>query len=191
MSSKESFTTSSLSLSLNEDWDRSESDIIVPQTQAPRHSVPFPAEDVQADCSAPGENKSRKARSLSELMRLHVEKGTGVTFNVEEASRVADVLKQWINSGTSPYEGEDDFFSRANDDLSLGAKRSLQLGGRTRGQTTCTCSVESPQPCTLNSHDGKLLKAISNSAHQQGQTCITFSRDGNAVTQHIRARAGM
>ncbi|KAG1793711.1 uncharacterized protein HD556DRAFT_467931 [Suillus plorans] len=123
MSSKESFTTSSLSLNLNEDWDRS-SDIIIPQT-------------------TPGANRSRKNRSLSELMRLHAEKGTNVIFNVEEASRVADVLKQWINSGTSPYEGEDDFFSRANDDLSLGAKRSLQSGdlsGRARGQSESVVS---------------------------------------------------
>jgi hypothetical protein len=90
MSSKESFTTSSLSLNLNEDWDRS-SDII-PQTQVPRNSVLFP----QDDCSTPGANGSRKSRSLSELMRLHAEKGTDVTFNVEEATRVADVLKQWV-----------------------------------------------------------------------------------------------
>ena len=43
-----------------------------------------------------------------------------------------------INSGTSPYEGEDDFFSRANDDSSLGMKRSSQsedLSGRPRGQS--------------------------------------------------------
>ncbi|KAG1762020.1 hypothetical protein EDD22DRAFT_893450 [Suillus occidentalis] len=138
MSSKESFTTSSLSLNLNEDWDRS-SDVVLPQTQVPRNSVLFP----QDDCSTSGANGSRKSRSLSELMRLHAEKGTDVAFNVEEATRVADVLKQWINSGTSPYEGEDDFFSRANDDLSLGAKRSLQLGdfsGRTRGQSESVVS---------------------------------------------------
>lgn len=134
MSSKESFTTSSLSLNVNEDWDRS-SDIIA---QTPRNSMLFPGEEAQNDCSISGAEGSRKSRSLSELMRLHAEKGTDVTFNFEEASRVADVLKQWINSGTSPYEGEDDFFSRANDDLSLGAKRSLQSGninGRTRGQS--------------------------------------------------------
>ncbi|KAG1744216.1 hypothetical protein EDB19DRAFT_1696376 [Suillus lakei] len=143
MSSKESFTMSSPSLNLNEDWDRSESDIIVPQTQVPRNSVLFPGEKVQDDCSTPVSNGSRKSRSLSELMRLHAEKGTDVTFNVEEASRVADVLKQWINSGTSPYEGEDDFFSRANDDLSLGVKRSFQSGdfsGRMRGQSESVVS---------------------------------------------------
>lgn len=144
MSSKESFTTSSLSLNLNEDWDRS-SDIIVPQTQVPQSSVLFPGEEAQNDCSTPVANGSRKSRSLSELMRLHAEKGTDVTFNVEEVSRVADVLKQWINSGTSPYECEDDFFSRANDDLSLGAKRSLPSGpgdfsGRTRGQSESVVS---------------------------------------------------
>ncbi|KAG1906083.1 uncharacterized protein F5891DRAFT_1137945 [Suillus fuscotomentosus] len=142
MSSKESFTTSSLSLNLNEDWDRS-SDIIIPQTQVPRNSVLVPGEEAQDNCSTPGANRSRKNRSLSELMRLHAEKGTNVIFNVEEASRVADVLKQWINSGTSPYEGEDDFFSRANDDLSLGAKRSLQSGdssGRARGQSESVVS---------------------------------------------------
>ncbi|KAG2059927.1 hypothetical protein BDR06DRAFT_948634 [Suillus hirtellus] len=142
MSSKESFTTSSLSLNLNEDWDRS-SDIIIPQTQVPRNSVLVPGEETQDNCSTPGANRSRKNRSLSELMRLHAEKGTNVIFNVEEASRVADVLKQWINSGTSPYEGEDDFFSRTNDDLSLGAKRSLQSGdssGRARGQSESVVS---------------------------------------------------
>ncbi|KAG0697901.1 hypothetical protein DFH29DRAFT_944198 [Suillus ampliporus] len=138
MSSKESFTMSSFSLNLNEDWDRSESDIIVPQTQLPRNSVLFPGEEAQDHCTTPRANGSGKCRSLSELMRLHAEKGTDVTFNIEEATRVADVLKQWINSGTSPYEGEDDFFSRANDDSSLGAKRSLQSGdsnSRPRGQS--------------------------------------------------------
>ncbi|KAG1831066.1 hypothetical protein EV424DRAFT_1314832 [Suillus variegatus] len=121
MSSKESFTTSSLSLNLNEDWDRS-SDIIIPQTQVPRSSVLFPGEEMQNNCSTPGANGSRKDRSLSELMRLHAEKGTNVTFNVEEASRVADVLKQWVSHEAPSPPPDDDFFSRANNDLSLGAK---------------------------------------------------------------------
>jgi len=130
---------SNFSLNSNEDWDRSESDIIVPQTpQTPRNSVPFPRENAQDYYSTPGANSNGKGRSLSELMRLQAEKGTDVSFNLEEATRVADVLKQWINSGTSPYEAEDDFFSRANDDSSLGMKRSSQSGdlsGRSRGQS--------------------------------------------------------
>ena len=40
----------------------------------------------------------RGGRPLSELMRLHAEKGTDVTFTTEEASRVADVLKQWVGA---------------------------------------------------------------------------------------------
>ena len=151
-------------LSLNsEDWDCSGSDIILPQTpqlQAPRNSIQFPGESApsQDDCTTPGANGGGKGRSLSELMRLHAEKGTDVT---EEATRVANVLKQWvglyigdrvfeplmmswqINSGTSPYEGEDDFFSRANDDSSLGMKRTSQSGdasGRQRGQSESTIS---------------------------------------------------
>lgn len=130
---------SNFSLNSNEDWDRSENDIILPQTpQAPRNSVLFPGEGAQDDYSSPGASGSGKGRSLSELIRFHAEKGTDVTFNLEEATRVADVLKQWINSGTSPYEGEDDFFSRANDDSSLGMKRTSQSGdlsGRARGQS--------------------------------------------------------
>lgn len=39
----------------------------------------------------------RGGRTLSELMRVHAEKGTDVTFTAEEASRVADVLKQWVS----------------------------------------------------------------------------------------------
>jgi hypothetical protein len=99
MSSKENFTISDLSLNSNEDWDRSESDIIVPQTpqaQVMRNSVLFPGERVQDNCKTPGMNGSGKDRSLSELMRLRTEKGTDVTFNLEEATRVADVLKQWV-----------------------------------------------------------------------------------------------
>jgi hypothetical protein len=98
MSAKESFTMSNFSLNSNEDWDRSESDIIAPQTpQALRNSVLFPGESVQDHHSTPGTNGSGKSRSLSELMRLHGKKGTDVTFNLEEATRVADVLKQWVS----------------------------------------------------------------------------------------------
>lgn len=89
---------SNCSLNSNEDWDRSEGDIIVPQTpQAPRNSVPFPGESAQDYHSTPRADGNGKGRSLSELMRLHAEKGTDLTFNLEEATRVADVLKQWVS----------------------------------------------------------------------------------------------
>jgi len=150
MSFKENFTLSTLSLT-SDDWDRSESDINAPNGQAnstPRNSVAFPVDGVEdtpaRDCVGKG------GRSLSELMRLHAEKGTDVTCSAEEASRVADVLKQWINSGTSPYEGEDDFFSRSQDDSLFRSKRSsrppMELSGRPRGQSESLVAPRSPNP---------------------------------------------
>ncbi|KAI6012149.1 hypothetical protein BKA83DRAFT_4370796 [Pisolithus microcarpus] len=155
MSAKETFTLSSLSLT-SDDWDRSESDIHPPNGRAassttPRNSVAFPrdaAEDTP-DRTCGG----RGGRSLSELMKLHAEKGTDVSFTAEEASSIADVLKQWINSGTSPYEGEDDFFSRSQDDSSLASRRSSRLpsgqaNSRPRGQSESVVVPRSPKPDT-------------------------------------------
>lgn len=100
MSFKENFTLSSLSLG-SEDWDRSEGEInpsrVNRQTKStPRNSVVFPSDGVE-DTPRRSLGGGKERRSLSELMRLHAEKGTDVTFNAEEASRVADVLKQWVS----------------------------------------------------------------------------------------------
>jgi len=130
--------------SQNEDWDRSESEIQTENhessntnkpTTTPRNSVIFPAEGIERTPIrgvAP-----RCGRTLSELMKLHAEKGTEGKFSQEEASRVAEVLGQWINSESSPYEAEDDFFTRSQDDLA--AKRSpnslFDANGRPRGQS--------------------------------------------------------
>lgn len=139
MSVKQAFTLSSLSLlSESEDWDRSESDRISVSAPPPnghgssssgtmpRNPVAFPFHELSSaqGCVSRLGTGAGAGRSLSELMRLHAEKGTDVSFTPEEASRVADVLKQWINSGTSPYEGEDDFFARAFDDSTLALRRS-------------------------------------------------------------------
>lgn len=100
MSFKENFTLSSLSLS-SEDWDRSESEIDPSRingrtTSTPRNSVVFPGDGVE-DTPRRSRGRGKEGRSLSELMKLHAEKGTDVTFSAEEASRVADVLKQWVS----------------------------------------------------------------------------------------------
>jgi hypothetical protein len=58
-------------------------------------------------------------RTLSELLKLHAEKGTDVHFTSEEANRLEDLLGQWINSSSSPYEGEDEFFTRPPQDDSI------------------------------------------------------------------------
>ncbi|TCD68733.1 hypothetical protein EIP91_009879 [Steccherinum ochraceum] len=144
MADQLSHSMSQVSLSPNstEDWDRSmtdDSDAIHP------NSVRFPAnlhdgaDDEHTTASAGGKSK----RTLSELLKLHAEKGTDPNFTPEEASRVADVLGQWINSSSSPYESEDDFFTRSQsqDDSSLSnAKRppngaKLDSSGRPRGQS--------------------------------------------------------
>lgn len=122
----------------------------------PRNSVMFPVDGGESPERA---GVSSGKRSLSELLRLHAQKGTACSFSAEEASRVADVLGQWvrdldpttllnilaklslkysqINSGSSPYESEDDFFSRSQDDSSIPSKRlpGLDPNARPRGQS--------------------------------------------------------
>jgi hypothetical protein len=128
--------------SQNEDWDRSESEIQTDQSAhnpmtTPRNSIVFPADEVER---TPGRGVASKGgRTLSELLKLHAEAGTEGRFSQEEASRVAEVLGQWINSESSPYEAEDDFFTRSQDDSSLMIGRlpysSLSPNGRPRGQS--------------------------------------------------------
>ncbi|KAG6811828.1 hypothetical protein H0H92_005625 [Tricholoma furcatifolium] len=143
---------SSLSLSdsasQNEDWDRSltlsdvESSVNLSAEQnstfTPRNSVLFPVDkNTTPDRTRTNvvQSPTREGkRSLSELLKLHAEKGTDVTFSPEEAARVADVLGQWINASSSPYEGEDDFFARSHDDLSIPTKKNPSAEVRQRGQ---------------------------------------------------------
>ncbi|KAF9788701.1 hypothetical protein BJ322DRAFT_1050552 [Thelephora terrestris] len=104
-----------------EDWDRSESNIQVDSgLRTPRNSVQFPV-DGTSDLS-PRKCGGRENRTLSELLKHYAEKGTDCQFSQEEATRIADVLGQWINSGSSPYEAEDDFFSK--DDSVITTRRS-------------------------------------------------------------------
>lgn len=161
-----------------------------------QNSVAFPGEEaLEIDKDAPAVVAGRGSRTLSDLLRLHAEKGTEFTCSPEEASRLADVLGQWvcvphvpillpstgrhplpstvisprlsrlssalytgsspfadipspafyaqINSGSSPYETEDDFFTRgqAQDDASLpsskrqSANAKSDASGRPRGQS--------------------------------------------------------
>ncbi|KAI0795432.1 hypothetical protein C8Q75DRAFT_803318 [Abortiporus biennis] len=124
-----------------EDWDRSMQD----DSDSPavdRNSVTFPSNGLQSEeAGSPLAVGGKSKRTLSDLLKLHAEKGTDVTFTPEEASRVAEVLNQWINSSSSPYEGEDDFFARSHsqDDNAMSAKRSpsgaFDASGRPRGQS--------------------------------------------------------
>lgn len=78
-----------------EDWDRSESDVqMVGGPKTPRNSVLFPA-DGMPDAS-PRKGGRRENRTLSELLKLYAEKGTDCQLSQEEATRIADVLGQWV-----------------------------------------------------------------------------------------------
>jgi len=78
-----------------EDWDRSEADIQLDgDLRTPRNSVLFPADGLP-DLS-PRKGGRRENRTLSELLKLHAEKGTDCQFSQEEATRIADVLGQWV-----------------------------------------------------------------------------------------------
>jgi len=138
--------------SYNEDWDKSlVSELTCPSlapenlsqelsyiTSTPCNSVIFPvAEDTNPGRSSTGMTKcpsGKGRRTLSELLKLHAEKGTDCRLSPEEATRLGDVLGQWINAASSPYEGEDDFFT-SHDDIALLPKRVSNPGGRLRGQS--------------------------------------------------------
>ncbi|KAN0111705.1 hypothetical protein V8E52_008266 [Russula decolorans] len=120
-----------------EDWDHPESMVdsssSVTSTTAPTTSrVVFPSQGGAAaadpDAPSPDVHSHRGGRAgkrtLSELLKLHAEKGTDVHFSSEEANRLEDLLGQWINSSSSPYEGDDEFFSRSHDDSIVLVHRS-------------------------------------------------------------------
>jgi hypothetical protein len=103
ISASEEFSLSNLSVnsqSSNEDWDRSESEIQVGGGQVkrttPRNSVLFPGNgEEQRTPGRVGPHSGK--RTLSELLKAYSEKGTDVQFSQEEATRVADVLGQWVS----------------------------------------------------------------------------------------------
>ncbi|ESK86537.1 hypothetical protein Moror_9808 [Moniliophthora roreri MCA 2997] len=140
------FSMSKLSVnsndSTNEDWDRSmnlgsaSTSEDGHSSQTPRNSVVFPGNG-EAEGTPKAEKGGKGKRSLSELLRLHAEKGTECSFSPEEAARLGDVLGQWINASSSPYEGEDDFFKHgSHDDLSLPKRSPLSgVDTRPRGQS--------------------------------------------------------
>lgn len=76
-----------------EDWEHS------PRGDSSIHqnSVAFPGEEgTGVGRDAPTSVASNPKRTLSELLKLHAEKGTEVVCSAEEASRLADVLGQWV-----------------------------------------------------------------------------------------------
>ncbi|KAI9458859.1 hypothetical protein BJY52DRAFT_1267548 [Lactarius psammicola] len=143
-----------------EDWDHLDSPMTdSPTTVSPTATsrVAFPSHGAADDSPVPGappHGGRAGKRTLSELLKLHAEKGTDVHFSAEEAARLEEVLGQWINSGPSPYEGEDDeFFTRSQDGAVVLSHRSSTfhsiLGhpphghGRSQSESTVVMALES------------------------------------------------
>ncbi|KAH8998099.1 hypothetical protein EDB92DRAFT_1837924 [Lactarius akahatsu] len=90
-----------------EDWDHLDS----PMTDSPTtvsnapSRVAFPSRGAADDTLMPGappHGGRAGKRTLSELLKLHAEKGTDVHFSAEEAARVEEVLGQWVRVLRSP-----------------------------------------------------------------------------------------
>lgn len=103
--------------SYHEDWDNSlvsegdyspessdnASQPLTHGASTPRNSVIFPVAEEGSDAT-PSRNVAERSRyasgqgkrTLSELLRLHAEKGTDCRLSPEEAARLGDVLGQWV-----------------------------------------------------------------------------------------------
>lgn len=107
LATSEDISPSDLSLSSSsstEDWDRSDSEIKVKRT-TPRNSVFFPrnGEEEQTPNRAEGGHSGK--RTISELLKVYAEKGTDVQFSQEEATRVAEVLGNWVRCKELAFKG--------------------------------------------------------------------------------------
>lgn len=86
-----------------EDWDHLDSPTTDSHTTvgstAPSRVV-FPSHGPPDDSpppSAPPHGSRAGKRTLSELLKLHAEKGTDVHFSAEEATRLEELLGQWVS----------------------------------------------------------------------------------------------
>jgi hypothetical protein len=104
-----------------EDWDHleSSSSMAEPSTSATSTSrVVFPSQGgaaagagagaVADDPDTPTPEQSHRGRhadkrTLSELLKLHAEKGTDVHFSSEEANRLEELLGQWVRPVRLPF----------------------------------------------------------------------------------------
>ena len=79
----------------SEDWDRSTSDIQVDSPKTPSISRIATGHIIDNDNEGtPGGAKGR--RSLSDLLRLHAEKGKDLKLSVEDEQRLSEELGKWV-----------------------------------------------------------------------------------------------
>ena len=83
------------STAASEDWDRSTSDIQVDPPKTPSTSRVATVHIVDNDNEGtPGGAKGR--RTLSDLLRLHAEKGKDLKLSAEDEQRLSEELGKWV-----------------------------------------------------------------------------------------------
>ncbi|EJD54639.1 hypothetical protein AURDEDRAFT_179749 [Auricularia subglabra TFB-10046 SS5] len=106
---------SSLSINSQEDWDRSSSDIHFDSKPGSRPMTPK-GTTVLKEGETPGKVASGKRR-LAELLQKHTEEGKKVELSPEDEAKLGEELADWINSDSSPFEPDDDWFERKATEL--------------------------------------------------------------------------
>jgi hypothetical protein len=77
-----------------EDWDRSLVEIEPGIAGSAR--VAFPSNGAEEALTQATGSRSEGKRTLSELLKLHAEKGTDVNYTQEEAAKLEEVLGRWV-----------------------------------------------------------------------------------------------
>ncbi|KZV94885.1 hypothetical protein EXIGLDRAFT_766760 [Exidia glandulosa HHB12029] len=101
---------SSLSINSQEDWDRSSSDIQFGSKPGSRPTTPKGGAALK-EGETPGKIAKTKRR-LAELLQKHTEDGKQVELTAEDEAKLSEELADWINSDSSPFEPDDDWFDR-------------------------------------------------------------------------------
>jgi len=107
-----------------DDWDQS---ILVdtgagPSTPPNGHQNPSSDAETTTTpaAAAAGGDKdkmgTRGKKSLSEMLKRHIEKGRSLNLSDEDEENLSEELGKWINSDSSPYELDDSFFPPEKND---------------------------------------------------------------------------
>ncbi|KDQ10343.1 hypothetical protein BOTBODRAFT_58085 [Botryobasidium botryosum FD-172 SS1] len=130
-----SITSVASSTGASEDWNRSRSDVSKPPSppMTPERRTLALAEGSATDNGRTPTSAVRGTRSLSEIMRLHAERGRDVRLNEDEEMRLSEELARWINSDDEDVR----FFTRDDSALrsSAGASFTILSPRRPRGSS--------------------------------------------------------
>jgi len=87
-----------------EDWDQS----IREEHDHEPSTPPNGTQHLDNEATPSEKFGTRGKKSLSEMLRRHVEKGRSLNLSDEDEENLSEELGKWINSDSSPYELDDD-----------------------------------------------------------------------------------